>query len=293
MPGGYSPAVVKGQRMRFLFSTGSLYTYSIARCFGFAAAAGFDGMELMLDERWDTLQTDYMHTLIRQHNLPVIAVHAPLRPIPSWQEGVPAHIQRTVRIAEALGASVVVHHLPMRTGFGTLTIKARRTIIPFPWWRMHKTYIAWLEDGYARLQDTTAVQLCIENMPAKRMLGRNWNPSPWNTVAEIQRFSSLTMDTTHLGTWGLDPTEVYDQWNERVKHVHLSNYNGREHRRPEAGDLRLDRFVAHLAAAHYTGNISIEVSPDALDAGCDDSYMVDLLTTSLRFCRDWAAAGEA
>jgi len=282
---------MKGHFMRFLFSTGSLYTYSIARCFGFAAAAGFDGIELMIDERWDTRQTDYIHTLINKHNLPVVAVHAPLRPIPSWKEGVPAHIQETVKVAEILGAAVVVHHLPMRVGFGVPTLKAQRYVIPFPWWSMHKAYIAWLKDGYAQLQDTTAVQLCIENMPAHRMLGRTWNPAHWNTVEGIQRFSSLTMDTTHLGTWGHDPTEVYIQWNERVKHIHLSNYNGREHRRPEVGELRLDRLLAHLAATRYTGTITIEVSPDAFDAGCKDAHLVDLLTNSLKFCQTWAAAG--
>lgn len=276
--------------MRFLFSTGSLYTYSIGRCFEFAAAAGFDGIELMIDRRLDTQQTDYIHSLIRQHNLPVVAVHEPLRPIPSWGAGVPAHIQQTVRVAEELGAVVVIHHLPMQVGFIDITIKTRHYIIPLPWWWMHKDYIAWLDDGYARLQDSTSVQLCIRNMPAKRMLGRNWSPSPWNTVKGIQRFSSLTMDTTHLGTWGLDPTEVYIQWERRVKHIHLSNYDGREHRRPEIGDLRLDRLLAHLTASEYTGSIAMEVSPDALEAGCEDTHMVNLLSNSLNLCRTWAAS---
>ena len=277
--------------MRFLFSTGSLYTYSLARCFGFAATAGFDGIELMVDVRWDTRQTDYIYKLTRQYGLPVVAVHTPLRPVPGWAEGVPAHIQQTLNIAEILDAEVVVHHLPMRVGFGEFTIIGRHYIVPFPWWRMHKDYIGWLDDGYGRLQETTEIQLCIENMPAKRILGRLWSPSPWNTIEEIQRFSSLTMDTTHLGTWGFDPTEVYKQWNGRVKHIHLSNYNGREHRRPEIGELRLDRLLAHLSATCYTGTITLEVSPDALDAGCDDAHLVTVLTTSLESCRTWAAAG--
>ena len=36
--------------MQFIFSTGSLYTYNTDRCFAFAAAAGFDGIELMVDD---------------------------------------------------------------------------------------------------------------------------------------------------------------------------------------------------------------------------------------------------
>jgi sugar phosphate isomerase/epimerase len=279
--------------MRFLFSTGSLYTYSITRCFEFAVAAGFDGIELMVDRRWDTRQPPYIDRLVQRWSMPVNAVHAPLRPIPGWTEGVPAHIQHTLALAEGVGAAVLVHHLPMQVGFGELMVKGRHYLIPFPWWRMHRDYITWLEDGYSQLQEGTEVQLCIENMPAKRYLGRLWSPSPWNTVEEIQRFSSLTMDTTHLGTWGLDPTEVYKHWDGRVKHIHLSNYDGREHRRPEIGELELDRLLVHLAATDYSGTITIEVSPDALEEGCEDARMVQLLATSLEYCRKWAAAEKS
>ena len=209
--------------MQFLFSTGSLYTYSISRCFGFAKAAGFDGIELMADHRWDSRQTDYIASLILQYDLPVVAVHAPLRPVPGWPEGIPAHIEQTLRMAEVLGATIVVHHLPMRVSFGEFRFKSRYLIVPLPWGPLYKDYVAWLDNGYNRLQATTGVQLCIENMPAKRYLKRLWSPAHWNTIEKIQRFSSLTMDTTHLGTWGLDPTTVYKQLSGRVKHIHLSN----------------------------------------------------------------------
>jgi sugar phosphate isomerase/epimerase len=278
--------------MRFLFSTGSLYTYSISRCFGFASAAGFDGIELMVDHRWDSRQTDYIASLIHQYNLPVIAVHAPLRTVSGWPEGIPAHIEQTLRMAEVLGAAIVVHHLPMRVSFGEFRFKSHSFIVPLPWGPMHKDYVAWLDSGYTRLQETTDVQLCIENMPANGYFGRLWNPAHWNTIDTIQRFSSLTMDTTHLGTWGLNPTDVYKQLNGRVKHIHLSNYNGHEHRRPEDGELRLDRLLAHLATTGYKGAVTIELSPDALDAGCDDAHLMGLLSTSLELCRTWAAAGE-
>jgi sugar phosphate isomerase/epimerase len=39
-----------------IFSTGSLYPFGLDRVYGWAAEAGFDGFEIMLDERWDTHQ---------------------------------------------------------------------------------------------------------------------------------------------------------------------------------------------------------------------------------------------
>ena len=40
-------------------STGSLYTYGIARVFELAAEAGFDAIEVLADQRWDSRQPDY------------------------------------------------------------------------------------------------------------------------------------------------------------------------------------------------------------------------------------------
>jgi hypothetical protein len=41
-------------------STGSLYTYGLDRVFGLAQKAGFDGIEVLVDGRWDTRQADYL-----------------------------------------------------------------------------------------------------------------------------------------------------------------------------------------------------------------------------------------
>jgi sugar phosphate isomerase/epimerase len=112
-------------------------------------------------------------------------------------------------------------------------------------------------------------------------------PAPGSMMA---RFSSVTMDTTHLGTWGLEPVDVYPRLNGRVRHVHLSNFDGKEHRRPEAGRLKLDRLLARLAAEGYQGAVSLEMSPDALDAGQADERVVELMENSLNQCRVWAGA---
>ena len=37
-------------------STGSLYTFGTARAFELAARAGYDGVEVIVEERWDTRQ---------------------------------------------------------------------------------------------------------------------------------------------------------------------------------------------------------------------------------------------
>jgi len=276
--------------MRFILSTGSLYNYSIDRVFALAAEAGFDGIEVLIDHRWDTRQADYLRHLMESHSLPIPALHSPFsRNCSGWGETEYGAIARTAELADELGAQVVVHHLPMRFGYAFLQAAGRNLLLPNPF-DSGRQYATWLSEGYAALQTSTDVLLCIENLPAVRFLGRRVNPARWNahsraTLDDITRFPHITLDTTHLGTWGLDPLEAYDRWGKRVKHVHLSNFDGSEHRRPEDGSLLLGALLSRMAADGYSYSISLELQPDALEAGAPDSRIVDLLRGSLFFCR--------
>lgn len=280
--------------MQFIFSTGSLYTYGIDRCFALAAEAGFDGIELMVDQRWDTRQPHYLLNLVAQFEQPVRAVHSPFRPVPGWPADEVGRINEAVKLAETLEARVVIHHLPLRADWVWVKIGRVRwpLPLPLPLAREQGAYRRWLLGDYFAMQAQTKVQLCIENMPARRALGRAWNAHQWNRVAEMARFAALTLDTTHLGTWGLDPSAVYAQLKGRVRHVHLSNFDGREHRLPEKGHLALDRLLGHMAGDGYEGVVTLELHPDAVGAGQPDGQIVARLRESLAHCRAWREGGD-
>ncbi len=280
--------------MRFILSTGSLYNYSLDRVFALAAESGFDGIEVLIDHRWDSRQSDHLRQLMESHQLLVPALHSPFsRNCSGWGETEHGAITRTAQLAAELGSQAVVHHLPTRFVFAYVQTVRGSYLIPNPLDSSHRKYTEWLKRDYAALQDETQVLLCIENMPALKILGRRVNPAHWNahsraTFDDITRFPNITLDTTHLGTWGLDPLEAYERWGQRVKHVHLSNYDGSEHRRPEDGILRLDALLARMAADGYAHSISLELHPDALEAGAPDSRIVELLRGSLNYCRQAA-----
>ena len=284
--------------MRFILSTGSLYNDSVDRVFALAAEAGFDGIELMVDERWDTRQADFLKQVATNHALPIHALHSPFnRNCRGWGESEFGAIARTAELAAELGAQVVIHHLPMRVSLAFLQTGKRTIRLPNPFDSSNRQYVDWLNESYQVLQASTGVLLCIENMPAVRALGMRanapfWNPRNRATLDQITRFPNITLDTTHLATWGLDPLEAYNRWGERVKHIHLSNFDGSEHRRPENGSLRLDALLARLAADRYRFSVSLEMQPDALDAGAPDERVVALLRGSLEFCRRAAAEAE-
>jgi sugar phosphate isomerase/epimerase len=284
--------------MKFIFSTGSLHSYSLDRCFELARRTGFDGVELMVDHRWDTRQAGYLQRLVDRHSLAICAVHSPfIGNIHGWAPNVMGAIEKSVALAETLAASLVVLHLPERASYTMVQLGYRRLLLPLPGVRRHQRYIDWVRAEMPRVQQATEVILAIENLPAKRFWGRKINPAKWNaynrqTIGDMIRFPHITLDTTHLATWGLDPNEVFVRWGERVKHVHLSNFNGREHRRPEDGHLRLDRLLGRMAAMGYNHAVSLELHPDALDAGQDDERVAALLANSLAHCRRWAQGEE-
>jgi sugar phosphate isomerase/epimerase len=278
----------------FLFSSGSLWSYSLERCFAFASQAGFDGMEVVVDQRIETHQADYLLQLIARFNLPVVAIHSPFfAGIPNWQTNRPARIQQSIQLAEAIGAKVVVHHLPMRIGYVHIFAGSRLFPFPTPGFNPEGRYKQWLENEYAQVQAGTDVLLCIENMPAFSRFNRHWQLHHWNTPTQITRFPNLTLDTTHLGTWGQDPNHIFPQLNGQVKHIHLSNYDGREHRRPEQGNLQLDLFLQMLAREKYAGTITLELYQDTLNAGKPDPEIIKTMHQSLAFCKqNYTALGK-
>ena len=261
--------------MRYALSSGSLYTYGLERAFGLAAEAGFDGIEVLIDERFDTRQATYLRRLEERYQLPILSVHAPCSParLPAWPHDYPGSIAAATELAAALDAGIVVAHLPRLR---------------------ERAYERWLRAGLAAWQRAHPRPLvAVENMPLKWF--RWWPLAPvdaWrlNRLEEWGDFPHLTLDTTHLGTKGLDPLAVYERVSERVAHVHLSNSRrvGRrvsEHRRLEDGDLALAAFLGRLAGAGYGGLVVVELDPRSLDAADEDRVRAHL-RRQIAFCRE-------
>ncbi len=267
-------------------STGSLYSYGLARVFDLAAQAGFEGIEVLVDHRWDTRQPEYLRLLSREFDLPIVAVHSPFDAhVPGWPHGQLGRLRRTVDLAQEVGAPVVVAHLPKRFTVvsGHLhTDRARQFWLPLPI-RRRGHYRGFISDGLGSLGQRTGVTVAVENMPARRFLGFTFNPCAYNSVAELNRFPHVTLDTTHWATWGADPLAVYGELKSRVRHVHLSNYDGREHRSPPDGRLRLADLLQALAGDGYQGAISVECHPEALDAD-DERRCLMALRKAASFC---------
>lgn len=272
-------------------STGSLYTYGLDRVFGLAKGVGFDGIEVLVDGRWDTRQADYLKHLMDRHGLPIVSLHSPfhLIRISGWEQDPIRRLERTVELAEALGAQVVVAHPPL----GWLRISLRVTgasdsrdfWVGFPLsWFVGRSYARWLRDELEGFQRGTGVKVAIENMPSKRIGPLRFDLYQMTRLESLERFRHLALDTTHLATHGIDIIQTYERLAGRVAHVHLSNYNGREHRLLQDGHLPLTEFLRRLNQDGYQGIVTLELQPDVLGDG-DEGQVSANLRGAVDFCR--------
>jgi sugar phosphate isomerase/epimerase len=278
---------------RVIFSTGSLHLMDISANFELAAETGFDGLELMCDQRWSTRDPQYITRLIRQYDIPVLAVHSPTvsTKLPGWNNREKGgdtpitRIERAVQLAEAVGAETVIVHLPQKIEAAFLNTPKRRVILP--WGKPDDALKNWFERDLARFQDSTHIKLAVENLPAFPLFGRkleltHWNdPESWGAV-----HTWLTMDTTHWATKGVDPVTAYRAAGKRLTHVHLSNYaDGKEHRLPHTGELDLAALLRALAADGFDGTISVELYPEVLDFADSEALRRNMLDCAA-FCRE-------
>jgi sugar phosphate isomerase/epimerase len=269
-------------------STGSLHTYGIARSFELGAEAGFDAMEVLVDHRWDCRQPAYLRRLCQETGLPIIAVHSPFVPyVPSWPHDPVGRLQESAALAGQVGAGVVVAHLPLRIRAAKIELydspsNPRSWPLFLP---ARRGYRDFLLNGLARFEATEGVRIGVENMPAHHVLGRRVSFYALNHLEALAAFPHLTLDTTHLGTWGLDPVAVYERLRGRVIHVHLSNFNGQQHRLPEDGHLPLGTFLQRLAQDGYKGAVSVEIGPEVLQAE-DEAKVREHLKRAVGYCRE-------
>jgi sugar phosphate isomerase/epimerase len=261
----------------------------VARCFAMAAELGLDGVEVICDRSPDSRDADDLRSLIDRHGIPLLALHSPFSSwthLDGWKDGHVAHVEQTARLAQAVGATNVVLHVPDRMWFQRLgPLK-----LALPWPSPHGRAVrAWMRaGGLEALEDETGVRVCVENMP------RGPFPMRWLRAGAMAEWRAahryLALDTTHWATYGVAPLDAYERAGGRVGHVHLSDFaSGRQHRIPGRGEAALRPFLERLSDDGFAGQVVIELTPDAL--GADEAKYGELMAEAAGYCREGLGKG--
>ena len=273
-----------------ILSTGSLYNLDVDTIMAMAAEAGFAGIELVVDWRWETHRLRHLKRLMETHHLPILAIHNPFMnfAIQGWPTDPVERIKKCVRLAETVGARLVVVHPPERwVRFQALLVaptRTRKVTLPLPLAGLGRLG-RWLQRDLPAFQAKTAIKITLENMPCRPFGPFNLTPHHFPKPSQLTQFQYLTLDTTHVGACRTDLLDFYDQIKAQVAHIHLSNYNGHQHQLLSNGVLPLSVFLKRLVEDDFTGLISLELNAFGLQAE-DEAALRQNLRASLAFCHE-------
>ncbi|WP_181311860.1 sugar phosphate isomerase/epimerase family protein [Nocardioides campestrisoli] len=229
-------------------STASVFPESTAHAFSHAAALGYDAVEVMVGMDALSQQTAAVRQLSEHHRVPVCAVHAPclLWTQRVWGTEPWGKLERSARMAQALGAPVVVVHPPFR-------------------WQ--REYAAGFENGIAALEASTGVHFAVENMypwragARPRSSGMEMYMPHWDV--SLGHYAHTTLDLSHAATSRTDVVEMADRMGDRLRHLHLTDGSGGardEHLVPGRGITGAGPLLRHLATTGFAGSIVVEIN---------------------------------
>lgn len=281
--------------MKLSLSTASLYVYPLRWIFGIAKRAGFDGVELVISPEAEVRGGAYVKKLAAESGLIIFSAHPPLFEYPGWKhvhDSIAPYLHRAMNVAADSGAPILVVHMP----------KARDARLG-----LGREFVDRLVSERKNL-DSTNLQIALENRPKFRPRDAGLiltTPEDLRSFADANDFP-LTLDTAHIGTFGLDLVESYSCFRGRLVNVHLSDMREvsprveaqpmlhsyvKQHQLPGAGKLPLGAFLALLAHEKYSGPITFELSPTALSIW-NPRLVEKKLRRSVEFVRA-ALKGEA
>lgn len=260
---------MEAPRIPIICSTGSFWMWELERTFGAIAEAGFDAIELMVTRDPRTQSPEIPSRLARREGLRIVAIHAPMLVITRrvWGPNFMPIIERSAALAEGLGVDVVVVHPPYL-------------------WELR--YQTWLTRQVDRFTAEHGLAVAIENMFRLWIGGTPVRGHRWVSPADLERFTQITLDTSHCGVDGYDILEALDRVGPHLAHVHISDNRGDHrdsHALPGDGILPLDRFVKRLPEVGYRGVLSVELDLREL-VRREPDRVVPALRAAREFCED-------
>jgi sugar phosphate isomerase/epimerase len=256
---------------RIGLSTASVYPESSAHAFGYAAALGYDTVEVMVGIDALSQQTTAVAQLSEHHEIPISAVHAPCLLFTQrvWGTEPWGKLERSAEMAQAVGAAVVVVHPPFR-------------------WQ--RDYARDFVNGIAAIEESTGIAFAVENMYPWRATSKRgvemylpgWDPSD-------ESYANTTIDLSHAAIAASDPISMARRLGDRLRHIHLTDGTGSakdEHLVPGRGAMGAAGFLQHLARSGFAGEVVVEINTRK----CNTREERELdLRESLEFAREHLA----
>lgn len=267
-------------------STASVYPENTEAAFRYAAEVGYDGVELMVWAESVSQDIAAVRALVRKYAVPVQAIHAPCLLISQrvWGSDPTAKLERSVRTAEALGASSVVVHPPFRwqrryaDGFAdqVADLESRSDVIVAV-----ENMFPMRADGVFASKEKSAERLHRRGGPGRALSA--FSPSYDPTDSGHDHY---TLDLSHTATAGMDAMKLAKRMGSGLSHLHLADGRGAsmdEHLVPGHGSQPCVEVCRHLVDSGFAGQAVIEINTQNARTRRERSAM---LAQALAFARE-------
>ncbi len=225
-------------------SSASVYPEGAAAAFERAAALGYDGVEVMVWTDPISQNAGALNALAEHHGLDIVSIHAPTLLLTQRVMGTDpwGKVDRSIELAQAVGAPTVVLHPPFR-------------------WQ--KEYARTFADGVAEREEDTGTILAVENMFPWAARGRqvqaylpHWDPVP-------QPYDHVTIDLSHTATARSDALGMVHELGDRLAHIHLADGMlttlKDDHLVPGRGTQPCAEVLQYVAGSGFAGAVVLEV----------------------------------
>jgi sugar phosphate isomerase/epimerase len=257
--------------MLISLSTGSLFTLPIHKVCELSRLAGFDGVELIINQDFQKIRPAKLVASLQEITT-IHSIHAPFMPLDGW--GGPADSLRIcIELAAERSIPLVNFHPPSWMGF------------EIGFWR----WLYSIQDYQKEIGRNGQILVTIENMPwvGKFKVNPNILSSTQHMIDFIHEHNLfLTFDCTHMGSGKANFINDFYLFYEsgRIRNIHFSDYgHGREHLLPGHGILPLTRFLNHLRSTEYQSLLTLELDPGEFPKS--EAYILESLREILAFLR--------
>jgi sugar phosphate isomerase/epimerase len=229
-------------------STASVWPQTASSAFVLAAELGYDGVEVMV---WaDPVSQDVaaLRRWSRRTGVPVVSVHSPSLLITQriWSPDPVVRLRMSVDAALELGARTVVVHPPFR------------------WQRRYGDAFG---DLVAELEESSGVEIAVENMFKVRPPGGSKNSRVSAFRPSIDPtdvgFRHYTLDLSHTAAAEMDALALAQRMGDGLSHVHLADGTGvpkDEHLVPGRGGQPCAELLEKLVSNGFAGQIVLEIN---------------------------------
>lgn len=228
--------------------------YGLERFFEFAQKVGFDGVEISVNENFDTQNAEYLKKLEKRYNMPIRAFSLPHKKEENFIEAFENVVKEFPKAHLNLAS-------PQSFSF---------------------KYKRWIENMVPKLCKKYDLKLNRRNAPFQLIFGMIPERTE-NSLFSLREKGSVCLDLSALWASKQEIMRSIGFLNEKMRFVYLSNVNRNVPYAPlPVGVLPLESFLTKLAQNRYQGHFSLKINPRELHEG-DDEKVIEVLKESKEF----------